>query len=107
MLTGLMQDLSGCSPPKFFCSRLEPDSLRILPRTHFDVSFLMSFTTCSRFSQLRMSHLAGHGRCPIMLFAMLWFLGAKRKENSLSFSLSPLNFNTVLVARIKAETSGE
>jgi len=81
MLTGLMLDLSGCSPPKFFCPRLEPDSR--YPTAHaFCAFFFDVFYDFSRFSQLRMSHLAGHGRCSIMLFAMLWFWVLKEKKNS-------------------------
>jgi hypothetical protein len=51
MLTGLKLGLSGCSPPRFFFySRLEPGSLHILLRMRVVVSsFLMSFTTHSRF----------------------------------------------------------
>jgi hypothetical protein len=44
MLTGLMLDLSGCSPPKFF-ARVSSRILGILLRMHFVLSFSMSFTT--------------------------------------------------------------
>jgi len=86
MLTGLMQDLSGCSPPKFF-AHVSSRDLFVSYAHAFYGFFFHVFTTCSRFSQLRMSHLAGHGRCSIMLFAMLWFLGVKRKKLTL-FSLT-------------------
>jgi hypothetical protein len=78
MLTGLMLDLSGCSPPKFF-ARVSSRILHILLRMHFAFSFSDVFYDFSRFSQLRMSHLAGHGRCSIMLFAMLWFWLKEKK----------------------------
>ena len=81
MLTGLMLDLSGCSPPKFF-ARVSSRILGILLRMHFCAFFFDVFYDFSRFSQLRMSHLAGHGRCSIMLFAMLWFLGVKKKRKT-------------------------
>lgn len=44
MLTGLMLDLSGCSPPKFF-ARISSRILGILLRMHYVLSFSMSFTT--------------------------------------------------------------
>jgi hypothetical protein len=75
MLTGLKLGLSGCSPPRFFLlasrARFSP-----YPTAHAFCGFFFShvFHDLFTFSQLRMSHLAGHGRCLIMLFAILLWL---------------------------------
>jgi len=78
MLTGLMLDLSGCSPPIFF-ARVSSRNVSV-PYAHaFYGFFFHVFYDLFTFSQLRMSHLAGHGRCSIMLFAMLWFCLKEKK----------------------------
>jgi hypothetical protein len=80
MLTGLKLGLSGCSPPSFFFARVSSQVISISYCACI-LWFLLShvFYDFFTFSQLRMSHLAGHGRCLIMLFAMLlWLQGVKR-----------------------------
>jgi len=68
MLTGLMLDISGCSPLKFLLASSQI-LFRILARMHFD-DFISLFQCLLRLAyafynhtSCIMSHLAGYGRC--------------------------------------------